>query len=442
MKNMLNIILTLTIIFIGLIKISISSDSGSSENGIYFYTYDTICEFTNSIRDDDQYELYYVQAPLMYAIYGDLFEKINAYHSGVGFYNLNGGPNISLDYFAGPTLEDALIPQNITKDSQGNYNLTWNTYGLIEVTNYINETYWSKRELIMYGLTGLQVKQYLSWAPIYNQTHPVYNLFSIASADASGSGGDNGYLETILHNLGIGGGGGGSGSGSENLIIYQNSSTCDDFVWASFNTIYQLGGTLVGMQSNPPKDQITLFTTDEPTIVDYNNVTQRNQLASFYINLMGIANKNESAIQIFQELISLFNGTFYCYIDGVYYELHLSKPTPISFTYQPSPMPTGQRDPNSIETLNNCYSKSSIDNQSFFNRFSKIQIIFISIAIGFGVVIILYISIGIIVNKSRGKSGTNLIPNKKLWTSIGSKFKRDSNKNNYKPLLYNENTIQ
>ncbi|KAN0032661.1 hypothetical protein ACTFIV_006569 [Dictyostelium citrinum] len=428
---MLSKIIFLMIIFIGIIEISKSSDSSNSEppeDRISFFTYDTICKFANSIRDDDQYEVYYVQAPLMYAIYGDLFEKINAYHSGVGFYNLNGGPNISLDYFAGPTLENALIPENITQDSQGNYNLTWNTYGLIEVTNYINETYWSKRELVMYGLTGLQIKQYLSWAPIYNQTHPVYNLFSIASGS-----GDNGYLETIIHNLGL---------GSEDSIVYQNSSTCDDFVWASFNTIYQLGGNLVGMQSNPPKDQITLFTTGEPTIVDYNNVTQRNQLASFYINLMSIANKNESALQIFEELISLFNGTFYCYIDGVYYEMYLSKPTPISFTYQPSPMPTGERDPNSIKTLDNCYSKSSNGKQSFFNRFSKVQIIFIFIAIGLGVVIVLYLSIGVIINKSRGKSGVNLIPNKKLWTSIGSKFTERNNKNKYKPLLYNENTIQ
>ncbi|KAN0050585.1 hypothetical protein ACTA71_003720 [Dictyostelium dimigraforme] len=435
MKNILYIIVSLLIIFIGLIEISISSDSnngGSSSDGIYFYTYETICEFSNSIRDDDQYELYYVQAPLMYAIYGDLFEKINAYHSGVAFYNLNGGPNISLDYFAGPTLVNALIPENITKDSQGNYNLTWDTYGLIEVTNYINETYWSKRELVMYGLTGLQIKQYLSWAPIYNQTNPIYNLFSIASG-----GSNSGFLGSVLHNLG-------GTDGSENNIIYQNSSTCDDFVWASFNTCYQLGGVLVGMQSNPPKDQITLFTTAEPTVVDYNNATQRNQLASFYINLMDVANhKNESALQIFEDLISLFNGTFYCYINGVYYELYLSKSTPISFTYQPSPMPSGERNSNSIKTLDNCYSKPSNGNQSFFNRFSKVQIVFIFIAIGLGVTIILYLSIGIIVNKSRGKSGTDLIPNKKLWVSIGSKFKRSNNDNNkYKPLLYNENTIQ
>ncbi|KAK5582024.1 hypothetical protein RB653_003606 [Dictyostelium firmibasis] len=377
----------------------------------------------------------------MYAIYGNLFEKINAYHSGVALYNLNGGPNISLDYFAGPTLVNALIPENITKDSQGNYDLTWDTYGLVEVTNYINETYWSKRELVMYGFTGLQVKQFLSWVPVYNQTHPIYNLFSIASDGTSSK--VNNFFKTILNNNLVSSSSSSSSSdidgSNENQIIYQNSSTCDDFVWASFNAIYQLGGTLVGMQSNPPKDQITLLTTGEPTIVDYNNATQRDQLASFYIHLMDLANhKNESALQIFEELIGLFNGTFYCYINEVYYEMYLSKSTPISFTYQPTPMPSGQRDSNSIKTLDNCYSKSSNPEKSFLDRFSKVQLIFIFIAIGLGTVIILYLSIGLIVNKARGKSGTNLIPNKKLWISIVSKF---TDRNKYKPLLF-ENTIQ
>ncbi|KAK5582463.1 hypothetical protein RB653_004048 [Dictyostelium firmibasis] len=330
------------VVFIGLINISISENSGcvngtSEDCGIYFYTYETICSFSNSIRDEDEYELYYVQAPLLYATYGNLLEKINAYHSGIALYNKNGGPNISLDFFAYPSFENTLLPKSIIKDENGNYNITWDTYALIEVTNYINETYWNKRELIMYDITGSQVKQYLNWAPYYNKTHTFYNLFGIESASLK----------------------------NDSSIIYKNSFTCDDFVWESFNIFYQLGGSMGGVQSDPPRDEITLFTTVKPTIVDYNNATERNLIATFYLDLMDLANlgKNQTALQIFNNLISLFNGSFYCFIDGVYYKMNLSKQSPISFTYLPSPMPTGKRDSSAIKKVDYCRSKIPINDQ-------------------------------------------------------------------------------
>ncbi|KAN0050115.1 hypothetical protein ACTA71_003218 [Dictyostelium dimigraforme] len=336
MKTIISAIICLGIVFTGVIMASDCCSVGSeivknnNDDKIYFYTYETICSFKNSIRDQDVYELFYVQAPLLYATYGNLFEKINAYHSGIALYNKNGGPNISLDFYAGPSFETTLFPKSIIEDSQGNYNLTWDTYGLIEVTNYINETYWNKRQLIMYDLSGFQVKQYLNWAPIFNKTHTFYNLYKIEYDSSK--------------------------NGTSDSIIFKNSSTCDDFVWASFEVFYQLGGTVGGIQSDPPRDEITLFANSKPKLVDYNNVTQRNQIANFYNQLKDIASigKNNTALEIFNELIDLFNGSFYCFIDGSYYEMTLSKQNPISFTYQPSPMPIGKRNKNNIKNLDYC----------------------------------------------------------------------------------------
>ncbi|EAL67558.1 hypothetical protein DDB_G0279757 [Dictyostelium discoideum AX4] len=317
------------IICLGIVDKTISSDFKSYNDGIYSFTYDNICSFKNSIRDQDVYELYYVQAPLLYATYGNLLEKINAYHSGIVLYNKNNGPNITIDYYAIPSFEATLFPKSIIKDSQGNYNITWDTHGLIEVTNYINETYWNKRQLIMYDLSGIQIKQYLSWAPIYNKTHTFYNLFNIES------------------DLSI----------SNSSKIYKNSSTCDDFVWASFDVLYKLGGTIASVQSDPQRDDIKLFiSSGEPKIVDYNDSIKRNQIASFFNELKDFANlgKNKTALEIFNELITFFNGYFYCYIDGEYYEMKLSKQNPISFTYLPSPIPIGKRNFNEIKKLGFC----------------------------------------------------------------------------------------
>ncbi|KAN0032178.1 hypothetical protein ACTFIV_006055 [Dictyostelium citrinum] len=324
-----------------------SRDGSFNNDGINIYTYETICSFKNSIRDQDVYELYYVQAPLLYASYGNLFEKINAYHSGIALYNKNGGPNISLDYYAGPSFETTLFPKSIKQDSNGNYNISWDTYGLIEVTNYINETYWNKRQLIMYDLSGFQVKQYLSWAPIYNKTHLFYNLFGIES-DLSFNSSSSSRADS-----------------DSQRIIFKKSNTCDDFVWESFQVFYKLGGTIGGIQSDPPRDDIKLFTDREPMAVDYNNATKRNEIASFYNELKDFANlgKNKTALEIFDDLISFFNGSFFCYIDGQYYEMKLSKNNPISFTYLPSPIPKGKRNFNDIKNLDYCKSKPSIGYQ-------------------------------------------------------------------------------
>ncbi|KAN0022560.1 hypothetical protein ACTFIU_004758 [Dictyostelium citrinum] len=336
MKKSIYTIIYLGIV-LGIVNISISSRDGSFNNdGINIYTYETICSFKNSIRDQDVYELYYVQAPLLYAIYGNLFEKINAYHSGIALYNKNGGPNISLDYYAGPSFETTLFPKSINLDSNGNYNISWDTYGLIEITNYINETYWNKRQLIMYDLSGFQVKQYLN-----------LSLNSSSSADSEDS----------------------------QRIIFKKSSTCDDFVWESFEVFYKLGGTIGGIQSDPPRDDIKLYTNSEPIIVDYNNATKRNEIASFYNELKDFANlgKNKTALEIFDDLISFFNGSFFCYIDGQYYEMKLSKHNPISFTYLPSPIPKGKRNFNDIKNLDYCKSKPSKGYQLSFdiNNFIK-----------------------------------------------------------------------
>ncbi|EGC38202.1 hypothetical protein DICPUDRAFT_91465 [Dictyostelium purpureum] len=205
---------------------------------------------------------------------------------------------------------------------------------------------------MMYDVTGLQVKQYLSWLPIYNITHPVYTFFKVDNPN------------TNYH--------------------YQNSSICDDFVWASFNTFYQLGGSLIGVQSNPDRDEVRLFTDDPPMLVDQNNSTQMNEIAKFYLKMEQIANiKNETLEDMIINILNVFQDTFYIYNDGQYFKMLLDQSKPLDFSYKPSPMPSGPQNPSSIETLSNCYDATNNNNRTSYKIGIAVLSIFIMYIISY-----------------------------------------------------------
>ncbi|KAF2071101.1 hypothetical protein CYY_007587 [Polysphondylium violaceum] len=332
----------------------------------------------NCFEYTDTFQVYYLEAPLMYAKYGDLLSHINAFHSGVGFRSIyNASEQFTVDFTAQPSIISSLFPASIVNESLRT-EINWDSYATVSIQTLINDTYWSSQQHIM-NCTGEQLAQYLCWSPTFNNTK--YNLFDVRDAESN--------------------------------QVYLPSRICNDFAWSSFDALFNLGATVVS-NLKPSRDYITLYVTQEPVKIEYEDEATWNEITKFYIDLEKLKEMNESMTSLVKTMDHLFNGTFFLYVDDSYYNLSLAVfKTPISFTYTPTPLPSGTPDKSSVGYNSSCYSPLNPNKPSSISG-GWIFIIILSCGVS------TYLILGVIVNKFLLKqSGLDLIPNRSFWSGFG-----------------------
>ncbi|EGG18409.1 hypothetical protein DFA_03903 [Cavenderia fasciculata] len=325
---------------------------------------------------EEEIEVYYVEAPLLKSQFGDLLANINAFHSGVLFYTLTTEEYYTVDFIAYPGILPTFFP-TIYNDTANNFiDIIWNSSGLVQFVPSYNQTYWTKSNLTM-TITGAIFEQYSCWVPYYNETYNYYNLFDVKDEQSN--------------------------------QLYIPSSICNDFVWQSFQTLYDLGGEVV-TTVDPPRDFATLFVDAEPIFVEYPQEPDNwAQITNFYINLVGLSH-NQTADELLEHIITLFNGQFFLYIGGNYYNMSLSA-APL-FEYVPAALPSGERHSENVRYAINCLPSETSQDGGIGGGW-----IFIIILVCGATAYLLTGSLFNFLNN--GKRGTDCIPNKDSWSHFG-----------------------
>ncbi|KAN0003462.1 hypothetical protein ACTFIZ_009621 [Dictyostelium cf. discoideum] len=245
-----------------------------------------------TFNEDDEIEVYYMQAPVFEAVFGNFFGKLGGYHSAIGFYDLTTGLNYTAEYDAIFEVGNGTLPNIINVD--GKDELLWCNAGILCTVPYINETYWDKNiystasKTYMGTINGTQLNQYIEWMQQYNISNPVYQTWD------------------VWNNYG------------QDLFV--PSTTCDDFTQAS---IEHLGS--IGINYNCStvfkRDYINLF-TEKPQPIDFTE--HYDDIFKFYEAVLDI--KEGSIAQIIERILSIVGLKKYIYVQGEYYLLELNYP--------------------------------------------------------------------------------------------------------------------
>ncbi|KAM9996916.1 hypothetical protein ACTFIZ_001857 [Dictyostelium cf. discoideum] len=340
----------------------------------------SILQSVNGFTDSDEIVVLYLEAPLFFSKFGTLLANVNAFHSGLGFYSLNSDETYQVDFVAVPGVLESILPNKIE-----NGEIIWNTSGKVQFSNSIdNSGYWSSEKEIM-TINNEIFETFLCWAQNYNESLSYYQLFDVLNRD------------------------------TDELLV--KSVVCNDFVWAGFNALYNLGGKYINESIIASRDIVTLYTRES---IEYVQDGSTNiEVISFYEAMLNISiPKNQTINGLIEELDELFKGNFYLYVNGDYYNVTLDS-SPFSFAYSETPLPIGERDLSNITLLESCHFQQSSENNIILNNKNGIGggWIFIIILLSFTTV---YLVGGILINKFKNeKSGLDLIPNKDSWSSLG-----------------------
>ncbi|KAM9971242.1 hypothetical protein ACTFIW_011218 [Dictyostelium discoideum] len=340
----------------------------------------SILQSVRGFTDTDEIVVLYLEAPLFFSKFGTLLANVNAFHSGLGFYSLNSNETYQVDFVAVPGVLESILPNKIE-----NGEIIWNTSGKVQFSDSIDNTgYWSSEKQIM-TIDNEIFETFLCWAQNYNESLSYYQLFDVLNRDTN------------------------------ELLV--KSVVCNDFVWAGFNALYNLGGKYINDSIIASRDIVTLYTRES---IEYVQDGSTNiEVISFYEAMLNISiPKNQTINGLIQELDELFKGNFYLYVNGDYYNVTLDS-SPFSFAYSESPLPIGERDLSNITLLESCHFQHSSDNDIILNNKNGIGggWIFIIILLSFTTV---YLVGGVLINKFKNeKSGLDLIPNKDSWSSLG-----------------------
>lgn len=208
--------------------------------------------FTNKVvpRADprDEIRVLYLEAPLFKLHLGDVLEKVNLFHVGLGFENMRSGENWTVDYIATVSVIDSVFPRSM---GDRDMNFTWQDGGHVVFADGIDEEYWT-RFTDLYTISGDVFNRFFCWAPTYNASEPNYLLFSIFS--------DSVPIDEQVHKP------------------IKSGHTCIDFVWTSLRVLHNLGGVKTRESNVLERDLMYLVTNSRPELVDQGNEQEVEQL--------------------------------------------------------------------------------------------------------------------------------------------------------------------
>jgi len=186
-------------------------------------------------------KVFYLQAPLLKAQYGNLLGSIDLFHGGVGF-EMPGGKQFAVEYDAIAGLFGALFPvtENGTLKTDGN-KVVWNNQAEVPYMDLVDMTYWTNKTEVatINPAVYSKVREYVLG---YLDKHPRYRLWTVIE-----------------------------GQDVHAKPVQLASQTCVDFVWDVLGAINDNGGCL-SPKGKPKRDYSLLYNhAATPTYLDMSN---------------------------------------------------------------------------------------------------------------------------------------------------------------------------
>jgi len=244
--------------------------------------------------DDDQVEVIYLLCPLLEEDYGDWLGYIGLHHGAIAFRNVRTGYEITINYDAFNFIRSSVFPV-IVNNPNGTQDLDWINGGASFIYEGINETYWTTAQYLVSVINGTLFNNYLSkFNSQINDTYPYYNMFSITPQFGAQS--------------------------------YVPSWDCFDFVWASFNFLYESGASL-NYTLNLKRNFVNIYSTAP---LDYTDLYENDpNIKQEVVDFFAFIQANESVLsweEFFAALFSIFDGVFYVRHSTQYYKAQLQFP--------------------------------------------------------------------------------------------------------------------
>ncbi|KYR01906.1 hypothetical protein DLAC_01410 [Tieghemostelium lacteum] len=257
-----------------------------------------------SVDDNDQIEVWYLQAPIFEGMFGNFFGKLKGFHSAVGFYDLTTGLNYTAEYDAYYEVANGTVPNIV--NINGTKEILWCNAGILCSIPFINETYWdpaifsTASKTYMTTINGAQLNKFSEWMQEYNISNPNYQTWDIW----------NKFGESL----------------------WMSSNTCDDFAANAFQYLFEIGATY-DCSIVFKRDYLNIY-SQQPTLVDYES--NKDSIIKFY-EAFDIR-KGESYFQIIEDIISIIGLEKYIYYQDNYYLLQLNYPF-LDLKYDFAPVP-------------------------------------------------------------------------------------------------------
>jgi len=243
---------------------------------------------------DDKVEVIYLLCPLLEEDFGNWLGYLGLHHGAIAFRNLRTGNEITINYDAFDFIRSSVFPV-VVNYPNGTQDLDWINGGASFVYQGINETYWTTAQYVVSVINGTLFNNYLSkFNSQINGTYPYYNMFSIVEEFGAKP--------------------------------YIGSWDCFDFVWSSFNFLYESGASL-NYSLSLPRNFANIYSTMPIDYTDlYNNdPSVRQQIIEFFEFIQ--ANDDELTIgEFFDTLFDLFDGEFYVRHSTQYWKTKLHFP--------------------------------------------------------------------------------------------------------------------
>jgi len=243
------------------------------------------------IDPGDTVDIWYQEAPVFEAVYGNLFAYINGYHVSIGLRDLTTLRNYTIEYDAYSQVANASVAHVITRPD-GKRDLVWLNWGRICVMEFINDTYWNHNITKVTTINGTQFNKLMNWLPIYNTTYPFYQLWTVTDKFPFGT-------------------------------EYIRSSDCFDFAFGVLNFLYHNCSAKFIVPS--VKRDMLVITSKAPKIVDFSEGTEsRERIIDFY---QSFDLKGSTALpDIVKFAIYLALEEKYMHVNGTYYLLEMVSP--------------------------------------------------------------------------------------------------------------------
>jgi len=255
-----------------------------------------------TVTPTDEIQVWYYEAPVFEGEYGNLFTTVDAYHTGFGFIDLTTKLNYTFEYDAYSEVLNATIPF-VINGTNGTKELLWMNKGAVCVIPSVNISYWDHKRTLLTLITGQQFNQFSMWTKAYNESNPVYELWTVWD-------------------------------------IYPNNSLeyaaldCTSFNWAGFDYLHRIGAEFNLTDGYPSHTYVALYSNPPPAMVDMSNETIYNDVIAFYSEFENFTTISD----ILTLLAELADRPKYLYYGGAYYKLFLSFPY-FYITYFPTPYP-------------------------------------------------------------------------------------------------------
>ncbi|CAG5121894.1 unnamed protein product [Candidula unifasciata] len=256
---------------------------------------------------NDTLYVYAMKAPVWEFKFGSLLKYFNIMHDAIGFYHVQSGVNMTMEWYELFQLFNCTFPH----EPQNN-DLLWCNQGAACIYKGIDDKHWTENGTLVKvaEITGQTFNQFAEWVETDNNTFPYYETWTVMEKPGGQVWFDPfdcaSWVLRAFDTLGSAG--------------------------AKFNQSVQLNYTKIVLYSKEP-----IYVGNSSTI--YNDTSTLSDLYQFYTYFQG----SKSFAQVLENLLKYMEwfietDTFYLFYNDEYWKLQLVYPF-IKLTYDEVPLP-------------------------------------------------------------------------------------------------------